>query len=62
MPVITLELVKMSKDKKAELVEKVTKTVAEISGIPEQAFYVFIKENAPENVGVGGQLLLDVKK
>ncbi|HCY70328.1 MAG TPA: 4-oxalocrotonate tautomerase [Bacteroides cellulosilyticus] len=62
MPVITLELAKMSKDKKAELVEKVTKTVAEISGIPEQAFYVFIKENAPENVGVGGQLLLDVKK
>lgn len=59
MPVITLELVKMSKEKKAELVEKVTKTVAEVSGLPAQSFYVFIRENERENVGIGGKLLSD---
>ena len=61
MPVITLELVKMSKEKKTELVEKVTKTVAEVTELPAQSFYVFIRENEPENVGIGGKLLSDIK-
>lgn len=60
MPVVTLELLKMSKDKKAELIEKVTKVVSEITELPAESFYVFIRENEKENVGIGGKLLSDL--
>lgn len=59
MPSITMELVKMSKEKKAQLV---TESTSRITGLPEQTVFVFIKENEPENVGVGGVLLPDLKK
>lgn len=62
MPSITVDLVKMSKEKKAQLVKEVTESTARITGLPEQAIIVFIKENEPENVGVGGVLLSDMKK
>lgn len=59
MPSITMELVKMSK---AQLVKEVTEATARATGIAPQAIFVFIKENEPENVGVGGVLLPDMKK
>ena len=62
MPSITMELVKMSKEKKAQLVKEVTEATARATGIVPQAIFVFIKENEPENVGVGGVLLPDMKK
>lgn len=62
MPSITMELVKMSKEKKAQLVKEVTEATARATGIAPQAILVFIKENEPENVGVGGVLLPDLKK
>lgn len=62
MPSITMELVKMSKEKKAQLVKEVTEATARATGINPQAIFVFIKENEPENVGVGGVLLPDLKK
>ena len=57
-----MELVKMSKEKKAQLVKEVTESTARITGLPEQGIFVFIKENEPENVGVGGVLLPDMNK
>lgn len=62
MPSITMELVKMSREKKAQLVKDVTEVTARATGIDPQAIFVFIKENDPENVGVGGVLLPDLKK
>lgn len=62
MPSITMELVKMSREKKAQLVEEVTEATARITNMPKETIYVFIKENDPENVGVGGTLLPDLKK
>lgn len=62
MPSITMELVKMSKEKKAQLVKEVTEATSRLTGLPEQVIFVFIKENDPENVGVGGVLLPDMKK
>ena len=62
MPSITMELVKMSKEKKAQLVKEVTESTAKITGLPKQTIYVFIKETEPENVGVGGVLLPDMEK
>lgn len=57
MPVLTIESTKLSKEQKAELVQKMTETAAHVMNLPEAAFYVYIKENAPENIGVGGKLL-----
>jgi 4-oxalocrotonate tautomerase len=57
MPVITFEAAKLTKEQKISLAKEFTTTAARITGVPEQAFYVFLKENPLENIGVGGQLL-----
>lgn len=62
MPSITMELVKMSKEKKARWVKEVTESSTRITGLPQQAIFAFIEENEPENVGVGGVLLPEMKK
>lgn len=62
MPSITLELVKTSKEKKERLVKEMTRIASEVTELPPEAFFIFIKENEPENVGIGGVLLSDLKK
>lgn len=57
MPVITIESTKLSKEQKAELVQEMTETAARVMNLPEAAFYVYIKESEPENIGVVGKLL-----
>jgi len=57
MPVITVEAGKLNKEQKGQLVKDLTSKAAEIMNIPEQAFYVFLKENDMENIGVAGKLL-----
>jgi 4-oxalocrotonate tautomerase len=54
MPVIKVEIAKATKEKKKEMIEKLTKTMSEITNIPEQAFTVYIDEHDPDNIGVGG--------
>ena len=46
-------------DKKRELIKEVTDAAAKAYGLPKQVMVVIIKENQPENVGVGGELLAD---
>ena len=46
-------------EKKRELVEKLTQAMVDVYGLPKEAFTVLIRENNPENVGVGGQLVAD---
>ncbi len=62
MPTITMDGPKMTKEQKTDLVAEFTKTASRVTGIPEQAFVVYINEVDPENVGVGGELLLEKKK
>lgn len=59
MPVITLEGSKLTKEQKSKLVKELTSVSSNIMNTPEQAFFVLIKENKKENIGVGGQLLAD---
>lgn len=59
MPEIIFEGPKMEREKKAQLVREFTESASRITGIPQEAFIVLLKENDPENVGVGGQLLAD---
>ena len=48
-------------DKKRVLVEEMTDAAAKAYGLPREAMVVLIKENSPENVGVGGKLVIDRK-
>ena len=59
MPVITFEAASLTKEQKRQVAEGFTKVASDATGIPEGAFYVFIKENDGDNVAVGGKLLSD---
>jgi len=63
MPNITFEGPKI-KDigKKRELIKTVTDAAVKAYGLPQQAIVIVIKENSPENVGIGGELLIDRPK
>lgn len=46
-------------NKKRLLVQKITAAATEAYGLPAETIVVVIKENAPENVAVGGVLIVD---
>jgi 4-oxalocrotonate tautomerase len=54
MPVIKVELTQQTKEKKKEIIEKLTKTMVEITSIPAQAFVVLIDEYDADSIGTGG--------
>lgn len=47
---------------KRKLVKEITDAMEKAYKIPREAYIVVIKENPPENVGVGGELLIDRRK
>jgi 4-oxalocrotonate tautomerase len=57
MPVITVDLSAISKEKKAHLVRNLSREASDITGIPQEKFIVLINELERDNIGVGGQLL-----
>jgi 4-oxalocrotonate tautomerase len=59
MPVITIDLSALPKEKKAQLVRNLTREASDITGIPQEKFVVLINELERDNIGVGGQLLSD---
>ncbi|RRD69243.1 MULTISPECIES: 4-oxalocrotonate tautomerase DmpI [unclassified Desulfovibrio] len=56
MPVITLEAASLDKEQKEQLIAEFTESAARIMNMPKESFYVFLKENILENIGVGGEL------
>jgi 4-oxalocrotonate tautomerase len=63
MPVIHVNAFKQPDiDKKRRLVAKLTDAMVEVYGVPREAVVVTIKEDEPENVGIGGILALDKLK
>jgi 4-oxalocrotonate tautomerase len=59
MPVITIDIAAIPREKKAQLVKNLTHGASEITGIPEDKFVVLINEFDRDNIGVGGELLSD---
>lgn len=60
MPNITIEGPAIKElDKKRELAKTVTDAAVKAFGLPKQAIVVLLKENSPENVSVGGELIID---
>ncbi len=61
MPTITIEGPPIPEiEQKRQLVKKIYDAASAAYGIPH--ITVLIKENSPENVGVGGELLIDRKQ
>ncbi len=46
-------------DRKREFVKTVTDAAVALFDLPRQAIVVLFRENTPDNVGVGGELLID---
>jgi len=60
MPNITIEGPAIKElEKKRILAQEITETAVKAYGLPKEVIVVLIKENSPENVSVGGQLLID---
>jgi len=63
MPSATIEGPKIEDvEIKRGLVKEITDALEKAYKLPRQVYIVLIKENPPENVGSGGQLILDKKK
>ncbi|MBN2498042.1 MAG: tautomerase family protein [Deltaproteobacteria bacterium] len=62
MPNITVEGPAIQDlDKKRAMVKAMTDAATQAYGLPREVIVVLIKENPPENVGVGGTLVADRK-
>lgn len=60
MPNITVEGPPIKElDTKRRLAKELTKAAVRAYGLPEEVIVVLIKENLPENVSVGGELIID---
>jgi len=60
MPDVTIEGPKIEEmEIKRELVKEITDALEKAYKIPREAYVVVIKESSPENVGVGGKLIID---
>ncbi len=52
----------ISLDKKRELARRLTEVAAEVYEMDKEHIIVLIRENLPENVSVGGELIADRRK
>ncbi len=62
MPLITIEAGKMPDDVRIKLMKKLTEVSSEITGIPEDSFWIFVKELGPDSTMIGGKTLAEVVK
>lgn len=61
MPVISLDIGKLSEPEKTALIEKLKYIAAEITNIPISAFTVVINELSDANIGIGGISIGELK-
>ncbi len=61
MPYIAFEAGQLTADVKKKLIETLTETSAQITGIPRESFVISITERPDENIGVGGKTLKQIK-
>ncbi len=61
MPVITVAMHPTTAEMKKSLIAALTETAVKVTGVPEQAFTIFIDEHQEESIGVGGRTLKDIR-
>ena len=62
MPVITIESGPLADTVKQQLIATLTQGAAAVTGIPEGAFFVVIREQPEENIAIGGITVAELKK
>ncbi len=62
MPVIAVTMAPATKEVKKELIEKLTATAVEVTGIPIQSFTVALHELPTNSLGVAGQTVEEMLK
>lgn len=63
MPNVTIDGAKIEDvNVKKVLVKEITDAMEKAYKFPRQAYVVLINEHKPENVGVGGKLIIDMQK
>lgn len=61
MPVITVAMHPTTTEVKKALIAALTETAVKVTGVPEQAFTIFIDEHQEEAIGVGGRTLKEIR-
>lgn len=62
MPVITLEIGRLTKEQKADLVRRFVEAAHDVTGVGKEHFVTIIRENDLDNIGSGEQLLSEKMK
>jgi 4-oxalocrotonate tautomerase len=62
MPLISFESGKLDAETKKQLIQKLTEVSSEITKVPKEYFFVSIKELPDENIGIGSESILEIKK
>lgn len=62
MPYISFESGKLEQHVKKELIQKLTETAVEVTGIPKELFLVSIRELADDSIAVGGKTVTVLKE
>ena len=63
MPVITIDGPEIADlNRKRTLVREMTEAAERAFGLPKASIVVLLRENRPDNVGVGGELVADRKR
>jgi 4-oxalocrotonate tautomerase len=62
MPTIMFYGPELEKERRARLVKDFTRAASEATGLDQSAFVVYLHPVGRENVGVGGELLVDKLK
>lgn len=61
MPVINVEIGRLSQEQKGALIANLTATAAAVTNIPLNAFTVVINELDDDNIGIGGKTIGELK-
>ena len=62
MPIVQVGMGIMTKEKKKELIERLTEVVSDVAQLPKQTITIIIDEKHADNIGVGGVQLSEIKK
>lgn len=61
MPVITMEVGKLSNEQKKDLIKGFIEVVSEITGIDKKFIITVIREWPDENLGINGQTVAQIR-
>lgn len=62
MPYIAVEVGSLAPETKQALIQKLTDTAAEVTGIPKGMFMVAIRELPDEDIAIGGRTVREIKQ